>query len=654
MSDIARAPETSDGRAGARALAPRRLGVVAAALVIAALPMALTGTYWQTNLILCAINVLLALGLDFILGYAGQLNLGHSAFYGIGAYASTLLAMNAGWPFWLAFACGVALSGLAGMILALFAVRLRGHYLAIASLGFAVITYQVLLNWISLTQGPLGIYGIPPPPSLALPGLPEISFGDPVALFYLVAGFALLTWLVLDRLVRSPAGEALAAIREDEISAAALGIDTTAWKALAFGIGAAVAGAAGGFYAPFVGTLVPDAFFITESFTILAMTVVGGAGTLTGPVCGAILLTLLPELLREAGDWRLVIYGVALTLAVMFMPGGLAQAARLLRKKLGGWSGGVSPPSAAKRAPAGQRAAALQDTRDEPRVPHGPRRRDAAAPEGALLPFRHPEQGGAMAAGGPALFSASGLSKSFGGVHAVRDVSFDIAAGSVFAIIGPNGAGKSTMLNLISGVYQPDSGSLSLDGRNLAGLPTHRRVRLGIARTFQKIRLFKQLSALDNVIAGFHVHHAMPAWQYLTQGAAFGRHQARCRAEAVELLAFAGLAEQCDARAGALSYGEQRMLELARALATRPRLLLIDEPAAGLNGAEVDRLLDRILAIRRNGVTVVVVEHNMELVMNVADRILVMDYGQRLFEGRPADVQKHPAVVAAYLGGELM
>jgi branched-chain amino acid transport system ATP-binding protein len=253
-----------------------------------------------------------------------------------------------------------------------------------------------------------------------------------------------------------------------------------------------------------------------------------------------------------------------------------------------------------------------------------------------------------------ALLSAKRLNKSFGGVHAVRDVSYDIAAGSVFAIIGPNGAGKSTMLNLIGGVYQPDSGSLNFSGRDLAGLPAHCRVRLGIARTFQKIRLFKALSVLENVIAGFHVHHDIPAWQYLIHGPAFRRHQARCRAEAMELLAFAGLAGQREARAGLLSYGEQRMLELARALATRPRLLLIDEPAAGLNGAEVDRLLDRILMIRGRGATVVLVEHNMELVMNVADRILVMDYGQRLFEGVPEDVQKHPAVVAAYLGGELM
>ena len=252
------------------------------------------------------------------------------------------------------------------------------------------------------------------------------------------------------------------------------------------------------------------------------------------------------------------------------------------------------------------------------------------------------------------LFSAKSLHKSFGGVRAVRDVSFDIPTGAVFAIIGPNGAGKSTMLNLISGVYQPESGSLSFDGKSLAGMPAHRRVRLGIARTFQKIRLFKQLSVLDNVVTGFHIHHDIPAWQYLVHGAAFRRDHARCREEATELLAFMGLAARRDVLAGSLSYGEQRMLEFARALATKPRLLLVDEPAAGLNASEVDSLLDRILTTRRKGVSVVVVEHNMELVMNVADRILVMDYGQHLFEGVPADVQKSAAVISAYLGGELM
>lgn len=306
-------------------LTSRRVWLLVAAIVVALLPLVLTGSYWQTNLIICAINVLLALGLDFVLGYAGQLNLGQSAFYGIGAYASTLLITILGIPFWPAFVCAVILSGLAGMILSLFAVRLRGHYLAIASLGFAVITYQILLNWISLTQGPLGIYGIMPPPSIA-----GFEFSDLRNMFYLVAGVAFLAFLLLDQLVRSPVGETLTALREDEVSATSLGINAKTWKVFAFAVSSALAGAAGCFYAPFVGTLVPDAFIITESFTILAMVIVGGMGTLVGPVFGAILLTILPELLRGIGDLRLIVYGLAVTLVVLFMPGGLMQAARMI------------------------------------------------------------------------------------------------------------------------------------------------------------------------------------------------------------------------------------------------------------------------------------------------------------------------------------
>src|SRR5262249_41575477 len=315
----------------------RRWGLLAAAVAIAILPLVFHDSYCPTNLIVCALNVMLAIGLDFILGYAGQLNLGHSAFYGIGAYASTLLITRLGVPFWMAFAAGVVLSGAAGMALAVFAVRLRGHYLAIASLGFAVITHQVLLNWISLTQGPLGIYAIKPPPEIALAGIAVISFGNSANMFYLVATFAFLCYLVLDQLVRSPIGETLPAIREDEVSASSLGVNCAAWKVFAFGVGSAVAGAAGAFYASFVGTLVPDAFGIVESFTILAMVIVGGMGTLIGPVWGAILLTALPELLRGFGGLRLVVYGAAITLAVLFMPGGMVQAAEILRARLGRW-----------------------------------------------------------------------------------------------------------------------------------------------------------------------------------------------------------------------------------------------------------------------------------------------------------------------------
>jgi branched-chain amino acid transport system permease protein len=292
-----------------------------ALVTIAAAPWLLSSGYWRGILVLCAMNVLLALSLNLVLGYTGQLNLGQSAFFGIGAYVSTILIKTYGWNFWLAAGAAVAAAGLVGLALAAFAVRLRGHYLAIASLGFAVITYQVLVNWEGVTQGVRGIYGILPP------------VPDTVALFYLVAGLGVLVYFLLDNLVRSPVGDTLRAIREDEVSAAALGINAAVWKAFAFGLGAAIAGLAGCFYPGFVGTLVPDAFGIVESFTMMAMVIVGGMGTMIGPVIGAVVLTFLPELLRGFGELRLMIYGVALTLVVLFMPGGIVQAWISLRSK---------------------------------------------------------------------------------------------------------------------------------------------------------------------------------------------------------------------------------------------------------------------------------------------------------------------------------
>ena len=298
---------------------------VGAIAVIALLPMVLQDSYWRGVLIICALNVLLALGLDFILGYAGQLNLGISAFYGIGAYVSTLLVVKAGVGFWPAALAGTLGAGIAGLALSLFAVRLKGHYLAIASLGFAVITYEILLNWISLTEGPLGLYGILPPPNVPLPWGGRVRFSDQANLFYLIACFGLLAYALLRALARSPIGETLASIREDEVAASSLGVDCARWKMFAFAVGSAVAGLAGCFYAPFIGTLVPDAFTVAIGFNVLAMVIVGGVGTLLGPVFGAVILSVLPEALRPLGDIRLILYGAALTLVVMFAPGGLAS-----------------------------------------------------------------------------------------------------------------------------------------------------------------------------------------------------------------------------------------------------------------------------------------------------------------------------------------
>ena len=324
---------------GAGGAAGRRLALLVAIAIIIVLPMIVRTSYWQSILLLCALNAVLALGLNLTLGYAGQLNLGHSAFYGIGAYVSTLLVKDLGFGYWLAFIAGGLAAGLAGIVLSMFAVRLKGHYLGIASLGFALVVYEILTNWLSVTRGPLGIYGVRPPPPVVLPGFGRIDFSHLPAFFYLVAGFATLVYLALDSLLRSPIGECLRTIREDEISAASLGVNGPYWKIFAFGLGGALAGAAGALYASFVGTLVPDSFFITESFTLLAMVIVGGIGTMPGPVIGAIVLTVLPEALRGIGDLRFIVYGLAMTAAVLFLPGGLMQGWAALRAR---WRPGLA------------------------------------------------------------------------------------------------------------------------------------------------------------------------------------------------------------------------------------------------------------------------------------------------------------------------
>lgn len=250
-------------------------------------------------------------------------------------------------------------------------------------------------------------------------------------------------------------------------------------------------------------------------------------------------------------------------------------------------------------------------------------------------------------------FEVRNVSKSFGGVQAASSVSFTVEQGTVFAIIGPNGAGKSTLLNLLSGNYQPDSGTLVFDGVDLGGKPAWQRATLGIARTFQKIRLFRHLSVLDNVIAGFHIHRKLPVWEYVWPMGAAAADRRRCREEAMELLAFVGLEGRAANVAGSLAYGQQRMLEIARALAIRPKLFMLDEPAAGLNNAEAGFLLERLDVLRQQRMTIILVEHNMELVMNVADRIFVLDAGRQLFVGSPAEVQSDPEVISAYLGEEL-
>ncbi|MPZ59858.1 MAG: branched-chain amino acid ABC transporter permease [Propionibacteriales bacterium] len=310
------------------------LPVLVAAVVIMTAPSLVTGSFWQRVIILALFNVVLAMSLNLVIGYTGLLALGHGAFLGIGAYTSAVLTTTYEWAFWAAFFVAGITAAACGLLLAVITLRLRGHYLAIATLGFAVIVYQVLMNWIDVTRGPLGIPGIPTPPNIPLGNGTELDFGLPAAHIYLAGAFAIVCYVLIRRIVNSPMGDALRAVREDEISAKSLGIRTFAWKCFAFTVAAFAAGLTGSLYAGYMGILEPSAFVLTVSFTLLAMVIVGGAGTLVGPVIGALVLTIVPEALREVGpEYRMILYGLALTLVVLFFPQGLVGIGAALRSR---------------------------------------------------------------------------------------------------------------------------------------------------------------------------------------------------------------------------------------------------------------------------------------------------------------------------------
>jgi branched-chain amino acid transport system permease protein len=320
----------------------RRIAVLLILAGLLALPWIFTGDYHQRLFIVCGLNVMLALGLNLVMGYAGQLSLGHIAFFGIGAYTCALLVMKAHWPFWLGLVGGAVLALVCGAVLGLFALRLRGHYLAIATLGFGVMVYQLLINWIDLTRGPLGLTSIPYPDPINL-GFTRLDFGDRRTYYYLVLAFALPTYVVVHRLANSRVGDALLAVREDEISAQTLGINPLTNKVLAFTVGAAFAGLAGGLYAHYLGILAPESFFYPESFNILAMVVIGGLGSLPGSAVGAILFTLAPEYLRfvpklgvvDLAAYRIPIFGLAVLAVMLFFPAGLAGLGRRIARRFG-------------------------------------------------------------------------------------------------------------------------------------------------------------------------------------------------------------------------------------------------------------------------------------------------------------------------------
>lgn len=538
---------------------------------------------------LCALAAVVGVGLNVLIGLSGQISFGHIAFYAIGAYISALMTL-AGLPLWLAVPAAGVVAGAVGALLAIPALRVTGPYLAMITIAFSFVVHHSLIEWRDVTGGSNGLMGIP---------LPELADIDPSILLALIAtGLMIAALAFYQRLHHSGWGKAMRAVKASEIAARSLGFNPVLSKTLAFALSALLTGLAGALLSPLLMFINPESFPFSQSILFVLAVIVGGSGTLFGPVLGALLIVLVPELLSDFAEYRLLIFSVLLLVVLWIAPNGLlgALARRWIKPTP------LTPPSRI----------------DQKRIAD-------------YLSHRTGAQG----------LHIRDIGIRFGGVQAAQGVSLHAPAGSITSIIGPNGAGKTTVLNMISGFYTPDSGQIELD-QPLAGLPAWKTARAGIARTYQTTQLFGEMSVLDNVLV---------AMQKGRLGFIFSRSSAAQRALALDLLALVGYRGAVNIPAEDFPHVDRRLVEIARALATAPSVLLLDEPAAGLSRRDTDALAMLLRQLAGFGLTVILVEHDMALVMAVSERLLVLDAGKPITVGTPAEVQQNERVIAAYLGG---
>ncbi|HEX6989356.1 MAG TPA: ATP-binding cassette domain-containing protein [Bacillota bacterium] len=624
------------GAVPAAAKRPFRWVPAAGLVVWAFLPWLLSGRLSLSIFIFIFLYATIAIGLNLLAGYAGQVSLGQAAFYGLGAYLTGILSVHAGWSPWLSFPAAVAGTALLAYGVGAPILMLRGHYLVVGTLGFNIIVTVLFRQLHDLTGGPSGLTGIP---AFTLGG--QALRGNLV--YYYASGLLMLgaAWASAN-LIRSRFGRALQAIHASETAAESAAINPTRHKLLVFVWSAALAAAAGAMYAHYVTFISPSPFGFEFSVQLLMMAVIGGIASVPGAVLGAALAVLLREGLggvvpllvgQSSAEYEIVVFGVLLAAVVILSPEGLWP-------RLVAWLAGITwavPPSAGEPSPG--------VTADpDPVRPLPGEAGDSASPPAVSRAPEHPTP-----ATGP-LLRVEGLTRRFGGLVAVRDLSFTVQPGEIFAIMGPNGAGKTTLFNMISGVLRPTAGRIELQGRRIDGLPAHRVARLGVARTFQTPRLFPLLTAVENVMVGLHQHQRAG---FVASALRLTRNEERAaRSRALAALAQVGGEELASQRVDALPFGALRMIELARALAARPRLLLLDEPASGLTGPERQELARLIRRVRDAGVAVVLVEHDVPFLMQLADRVLVVHHGEAIAQGLPEEVRRNPRVIAAYLGEE--
>ncbi|MFC4775799.1 ATP-binding cassette domain-containing protein [Paenibacillus sp. GCM10023252] len=608
-----------------------------AALLLAAAPL-VADVYYLNLLFMIGIYVMTCTGLNILVGYCGIVSIGHAGLMAAGAYVSAILTTNHGFSFWLAAAAGVAVSLVVGIVIAIPTIRAGGVYLSMITIAFGIVVSEVLMRWDSFSGGPLGISGIPKP---AVGGYTFTLTG----MYELVLFLAVISLLVMRNLRRSSWGRAMMASKENEIAAASLGIRKLPVQAAGFALSAVLAGLAGACYAHANSYISPDTFHFQTSVQLVLIVILGGAGRLIGPVIGAVILVFLPELL-DMEKLRLALYGAIMFIVLYVMPKGIAGtiadvAVVWVRKR---YPNGLSGGSWIGRG-RGERGGGDGGVRGGSSVV---RERGAGLTgQGASSSYQGPPLVGAK---GKISLTAARVDMRFGGLHALRQVKLDVKPGTVHSLVGPNGAGKTTMLNVISGLYTPSGGEFLLDGARYAPRSLSHASELGIARTFQHSRLFKELTVLENVMTGMSSSGNLAA--SLLRTPAVRRREREMLARAHAYLDLIGYTGERRATADQLPYGYQRLVEIARALASSPRLLLLDEPAAGMTSEEIEQLESVLRKLRAQGLTIILIEHHMDFVQRVSDTITVLDFGEVIADGKPQDVMSHPRVIGAYLGEE--
>ena len=571
-------------------------GVVAALLIAFALPH-IVNRYWAQIATLAFIYWVLIAGLNLVVGFAGQLAIGFVGLLAIGAYASAILVEKAGWPSFVALVFSGGAGALFGFLVGLPSLRLKTFYFAMTTLGFAIIVTQVALGWESLTGGGIGLPG---------PVFPA-PFDTHTGFYYLCLAIALIATYLLTNVATSNFGRGLVAVRDADVAAEAVGVPITRLKLVTFTFSGGFAGVAGALFASRQTYITPDAFTFDLSVMFFIAVLIGGRGRIVGPMVGTAVLTLLPEIAAPLVAWSTFFYAVLLLLVVLLVPGGIAEFfEKFLARK--GSADGIEPPKT------GELAAVLGTAR---------------------------KQG---------VLTVRGAALSFGGVRALDGIDFVVRPGTVHGLIGPNGSGKTTALNVISGFYRVDAGSIDFSGNDLVLETSQERAKLGIARTFQTPRVVGNLSVLENAMLGAYAGFESNFGEVAIGLPKGRREDRRVRERARRALVAVGLGRLADLKAEQLQHTEQRFVEIARCLVMEPDLLLLDEPAAGLSQTEIEYLRLIIDGVRTLGVAVLLVEHHTDLVFQVSDDITVLNLGRVLARGTPAQVRSNQEVIHAYLG----